>query len=136
MANSDNYTATKEDSRPWRAGHDTRASDLDEASVANAEAIQEATWATNPIDEIAVTPATVTLDVSDEDTQQLTVAGLVDSEASTAGFLVTYESSDPTKATVDENGLVTPLAAGETTITATAVHNDTITDTCVVTVTA
>ena len=136
MANSDNYTATKEDSRPWITDQNTRANAADEASVAHAESIQESTWASNPIDEIVVTPSTVTLDVSDEDTQQLTVAGLVDSEASTAGFLVTYESSDPTKATVDEDGLVTPLAAGSTTITATAVHDDTITDTCVVTVTA
>lgn len=47
---------------------------------------------------------------------------------------VTWVSSDPTKATVSNEGLVTALAAGETTITVTTTDGA-FTDTCVVTVT-
>ena len=48
---------------------------------------------------------------------------------------VTYESSNVAVATVDENGLVTGVAAGEAIITATG-ENEEITATCTVTVTA
>lgn len=49
---------------------------------------------------------------------------------------VTYTSSDPAKATVDEDGVVTGKAAGEATITVASVADPTKTATCTVTVTA
>ena len=48
---------------------------------------------------------------------------------------VTWESSDSRVATVDENGKVTAVKQGTATITVKSVSNDTVTDTCVVTVT-
>ena len=48
---------------------------------------------------------------------------------------VTWESSDETKATVDENGLVKGIAEGEVTITATSKENQSIKASCKVTVT-
>lgn len=85
----------------------------------------------NPaVDEIVVTPATANIDVSDGTTQQLTVT---DSNGVVVTDLATYESSDPTKATVNGDGLVSPVAAGSTTVTATYMGR---TDTCVVTVAA
>lgn len=48
---------------------------------------------------------------------------------------VTWTSSDESKATVDENGVVTAIAAGSATITATANGDSTKTATCAVTVT-
>lgn len=49
---------------------------------------------------------------------------------------VIWSSSDEDKATVDNNGLVLGVAAGEVTITATSTVDGTLTDTFVVTVTA
>lgn len=40
----------------------------------------------------------------------------------TDGYTITYKSNDESIATVDENGVVTGVSAGEGTITATAVH--------------
>ena len=48
---------------------------------------------------------------------------------------LTWESSDETKATVDENGLVKGIAEGEVTITATSKENQSIKASCKVTVT-
>lgn len=131
MANSANYTATKEDSRSWRAGHDTKANAADEASVATAAALQAATHAASPVTGISV-QATMNLDLSAVEEEQIVIT----TTPADQGVLATYESSDPTKATVDENGLVTPVATGETTITVAAVHDPALTDTCVVTVVA
>ncbi len=51
------------------------------------------------------------------------------------GRAVTFSSSDATKASVSDDGIVTAVAAGSATITATFVYDDTTyTDTCVVTV--
>lgn len=132
MAKSRFYDATEDDSRAWAATEIPRTLAINEAAVANAAALQQATWDASPVTGISITPATVTLDISDGDTQQLTAATTPASQ----GVVVTYASSDETKATVDENGLVTPVAAGEATITGTAVHDDSLTDTCVVTVQA
>lgn len=83
---------------------------------------------------IAITPATATL--TEAATQQLT-AIVTDSVGKVlvgwdAG--VTYTTSDPLIATVDEAGLITAVLAGEATITGT--NNAGATDTCVVTVQA
>lgn len=82
---------------------------------------------------LSILPATAEIDLSDEETIQLVPT--VVPAANYAGT-ITYVSSDPTKATVDADGLVTPVAAGETTITATASASPDLTDTCVVTVVA
>ena len=49
---------------------------------------------------------------------------------------VTWTSSDPSKATVNQSGRVTAVAAGTTTVTATSKDNKSITATCIVTVLA
>lgn len=77
-------------------------------------------------------PATKTIDLSNAETLQLTWE-LTPSTGSNQ--TVTFASSDATKATVNSAGLVTPVAAGETTITATHTLSGK-TDTCVVTVQA
>lgn len=53
-------------------------------------------------------------------TLQLTATALDDKNIAISGKVFTWTSSDPTKATVDGNGLVKGVAAGTTTITATA----------------
>lgn len=78
---------------------------------------------------ITVAPASATLDIGD--TVSLAVAL---APANTTNKSVTWTSSDSTTATVDENGLVTAKAAGSATITATSVADNTLTDTCSVTV--
>lgn len=131
MAKSAFYDATEDDSRPWAATEIARAQARDEAGVAVAAALQTATRAASPVSAISIT-ATMNLDVSDVETEQIVIT----TTPANQGVLCTYVSSDPTKATVDANGLVTPVAAGSTTITATAVHNNALTDTCAVTVVA
>lgn len=79
---------------------------------------------------VTMTPATV--EVEEGATTQLTVV-IAPEEATDQG--VTYVSSDPTKATVSATGLVTGVAAGETTITVTT-DDGSFTDTTVVTVVA
>lgn len=131
MANSPNYTATKEDARPWRSAHDTLANANDEASQANADALEAAARASNPVTAISI-QATMNLDLSDVETEQVVITtDPVGNEVQ-----CTYVSSDPTKATVSASGLVTPVAIGTTTITATCVHNPAVSDTCAVTVVA
>lgn len=136
MAKSSFYDATEEDSRAWAGTEIARAEAKDAAGVNNAAAIQTRTRATNPIDGISVSPSSDTLDLSDEETVQLTVAGTVSGQASSAGFVVTWSSSDEAKATVSDTGLVTPVAVGTATITATCVHDTNVTDTCSITVQA
>lgn len=132
MAQSDNYNVTKEDARPWRTDGDTRAAAKDAAAVAHAATLQTDTRATTTLTAIDVTPATKTLDISNGETQQLTVA----QTPTDAGSSFTYASSDATKATVSANGLVTPVAAGTATITVTSVAKPSVTDTCAITVQA
>lgn len=56
--------------------------------------------------------------------------------ASAADDTYTWASSAPAIATVDQNGVVTAVAAGEATITVTATHDSSVTASCTVTVTA
>lgn len=81
---------------------------------------------------LVVTPPTDSLDVSDLDTLQL--AWTVGPAG--APQLVNFVSSDPAIATVSSTGLVTPIAAGSATIVVSVRTNNSIVDTCVVTVTA
>lgn len=132
MTQSANYDATKQDSRLWRTTGDAAAAAKDAAAVAHAADLQDATHASTTLTGISVTPATVTLDISNGETQQLTVT-----ETPTGAHNgYTYSSSDATKATVSSTGLITPVAAGSATITVTAIADGSITDTCVVTVQA
>lgn len=78
---------------------------------------------------ISVAPTTATLSISGGDTQQLTAT----LSPSGATGTVTYTSSDDTIATVSATGLVTPVAAGSATITASCNGK---TATCAVTVEA
>lgn len=85
-----------------------------------------------PLTGIALTPAgPATLTVA-APTVQLAVTP---TPANATNKTVTYVSSDPTKATVSATGLVTRVANGETTITATSLAGD-VTATKVITVTA
>lgn len=85
---------------------------------------------------ISVTPATANLDLSLGQTQQLTVEATM-SDASirdvTMFASTDYVSSDVTKATVDDDGLISPVAIGTSTVTVTYGAQ---TDTCAVTVVA
>ncbi len=78
---------------------------------------------------VSVTPATASIAVAA--TQQLSA---LDSNGTIVTSAVTWSSSDPTKATVNASGLVTGVAAGSATITATYLGD--LTDTSVITVTA
>lgn len=64
---------------------------------------------------LTVTPATATLSLSGTNTQQLTV----ESGATNVTASATYTSSNASIATVSSSGLVTGVAAGSATITAT-----------------
>ncbi len=81
---------------------------------------------------ISTLPATKTLDLSSEPTVQLVTTF---TPTDTTDQRLTYVSSDPTKATVSDTGLVTALVVGSTTITVTS-REGAKTDTCVVTVQA
>lgn len=131
MAKSAFYDATEDDSRPWAGTEIARAQAINEAAVAIAAGIQASTRAASPVTAISV-QSTMNLDLSDVETEQIVITTTPASQ----GVLATYVSSDPTKATVSATGLVTPVATGETTITVTAVHDPSQTDTCVVTVVA
>lgn len=84
-----------------------------------------------PLTGITVAPATKTLTVA-APTQQLTITK---APTGASNGTVTYVSSDPTKATVSATGLVTRVANGTTTVTATS-QDGSFTSTCAVTCTA
>ncbi|HDS1791422.1 phage tail tube protein [Pseudomonas putida] len=79
---------------------------------------------------VDVTPATLSLEAGDTGDLEVVVT------PAGASQQVTWTSSAPTIASVSETGLVTALAVGAATITATSVADGTKTDTCAVTVTA
>jgi len=75
---------------------------------------------------VAVSPATIASSAGDVDVLATTWGGRVYTNG------VTYTTSDATKATVSSAGVVTSVATGSATITATAPNGET--DTCAVTV--
>ncbi|MNE15367.1 Bacterial Ig-like domain (group 2) [compost metagenome] len=79
---------------------------------------------------VEVTPATLGLEVGDTGDLEVLVS------PSGASQQVAWTSSAPAIASVSDTGLVTALAVGTATITATSVADGTKTDTCAVTVTA
>ena len=87
---------------------------------------------TPTVNSVTVSPASATLDPND--TQQLTAT--VDATPASADKSVTWTSSDPSVATVSESGLVTAVAQGTATITATSNLDNTKSGTCSVTVNA
>lgn len=68
------------------------------------------------------------IDLSNGETEQLILHGVMPDTETIVDMhdnaKVTYVSSDPTKATVSTTGLVTPVAAGATNITATYTDDD------------
>jgi len=83
-----------------------------------------------PVKDISVNPTSITL-TSENNTVQLR-ATVLPEDASNKG--VTWTSSDPSVATVDENGLVNAVAAGIATITATTTDGTNLEASCAVTV--
>ena len=75
---------------------------------------------------VVVTPSTLSTSAADVDELAVTWGGRVYTNG------VTYSSSDTAKATVSSAGVVTSVATGSATITATAPNGQT--DTCAVTV--
>lgn len=121
MANTPNYTATKEDSRPFIATQNAQGDALDQAALTNQAALETATTARARYNGVIVSPATATALVAA--TQQFTAVV----EAGIKGLGVTWTSSNPAKATVDSSGLATGVQAGTTRIIATSVENGSIT---------
>ncbi|MBQ7147021.1 MAG: Ig-like domain-containing protein [Lachnospiraceae bacterium] len=84
-----------------------------------------------PVTSVSVSPETLTLEVTEQSTLTATV---LPEDADNKS--VSWTSSDPAVATVDENGLVTAQAAGTAVITAASVENPELSDSCTVTVNA
>ena len=87
---------------------------------------------TAAIDTLEVTPATASIDANLQETIQLTAT----ISPANAPQGVDWVSSNDNFATVDPTGLVTAVAAGSVTITATSQTDGTKTDTATITVTA
>jgi uncharacterized protein YjdB len=84
---------------------------------------------------VSLNKTETTINVGDAETLTATVEP-ADTEATGADQTVTWSSSDTGIATVDENGVVTGVAAGTVTITATSVDSPEAKASCDVTVTA
>lgn len=83
-----------------------------------------------PVESVTITPSTLLLPAGG-DAYQLTATVMPEDATDKT---LTWTSSDPTVATVDQDGNVTPLTAGYTTITATANDGSEKFGTCQVTV--
>jgi len=92
----------------------------------------EAVPVTPTVSSVTVSPANATLEIND--TQQLTAT--VNVTPSTADNTVTWSTSDASVATVSQTGLVTAVAQGTATITATSNLDNSKTGTCAITVNA
>ena len=86
---------------------------------------------TIPVEQITLSADTLTLDENAETTLTATIT-----PENATNKKVTWKSSDETVATVDENGKVTAIKAGETTITVTATDGSGVSKSCKVTVTS
>jgi uncharacterized protein YjdB len=84
------------------------------------------------VNSIVITPSTVSITVSE--TQQLTAAVYDINNYKLVNEGVLWTSSDTSIATVDSSGLVSSVAEGSCTITATSESNSAVAGTCVVTV--
>ena len=82
----------------------------------------------SPLESITLTADRTTDNLEVGDTVNLTVG--YNPEDTTDKRAVTWSSSDEDVATVDENGVVTAVAGGTATITATSTVNENITATC------
>lgn len=69
---------------------------------------------------ISLKTTTKTIEVGDKYTAELDITYVGD-------YTITWTSSDETKATVDSNGVITAMAEGTATITATTTYGDTFT---------
>jgi uncharacterized protein YjdB len=88
-------------------------------------------FVTVPVTGITLNKASTSLSVGADETLTATIA-----PANATDQVVNWISSDPTKATVDSTGKVTGIAAGTTTIVATAHGDSSKIAACTVTVTA
>ena len=102
------------------------------AAIDNLAVTYSAAPVTPTVNSVTVSPASATLDPND--TQQLTAN--VDATPASADKSVTWTSSNPSVATVSESGLVTAVAQGTATITATSNLDNTKSGTCNITVNA
>lgn len=85
---------------------------------------------TPTVNSVTVSPTSATLDIND--TQQLTAT--VNATPASADKTVTWSTSDANVATVSTDGLVTAVAQGTATITATSNLDNTKSATCAITV--
>lgn len=130
MANTANYTATKEDSRPFITVQNSQGDALDQVALTTQTALATATTARARYKGVIVTPATATKAVAA--TQQFTAVV----EPGVKNLGVTWTSSVPAKATVNSStGLATGVQAGTTNIIATSVENGSITGYATLTIT-
>ena len=102
------------------------------AAIDNLAITYSAAPVTPTVNSVTVSPASATLDPNN--TQQLTAN--VDATPASADKSVTWTSSNPSVATVSESGLVTAVAQGTATITATSNLDNTKSGTCNITVNA
>ena len=86
---------------------------------------------TQPVTGITVSPTTATLEVGGTTTLTATVA-----PSNATNPTVTWGSSDENVATVDQDGMVTAIAPGQATITATTTDGSNLSASCAVTVNA
>ena len=93
---------------------------------------ESSTPVTPTVSSVTINPSSATLNPND--TKQLSVT--VDATPASADKSVTWTSSNPSVATVSESGLVTAVAQGTATITATSNLDNTKSGTCSVTVNA
>ena len=118
MANTPNYTATKEDVRPWLTVQNTQGDALDQVALTTQAALATSTTARARFNGVTVSPATSTKAVAA--TQQFTAVV----ERGVKGLGVTWTSSNPAKATVNAStGLATGVQAGTCQIIATSIES-------------